>query len=246
MYQQISLDLLESSDPLVVGPLAKDERAYYYFFKRALDVTMAALALIILLPLMALIAVLIALDSPGPIIFVQKRVGAQRWTREGYSYWKQNTFDFYKFRSMVQDADPRVHQAIVKAWIEGRVEPSGAGNARFKPARDPRITRVGRLLRKASLDELPQLVNVLKGDMSIVGPRPDLPYSVEKYRPWHRERLRALPGMTGLWQVKGRGQVSFDDMVHWDVEYVRNQSLWLDLKIMFLTIPAALSGRGAA
>jgi lipopolysaccharide/colanic/teichoic acid biosynthesis glycosyltransferase len=245
MQQQISLDLLQSFDPLAVGPLATDDRAYYYFFKRALDMTVAALALVVLLPLMALIAVLVALDSPGPIIFVQKRVGARRWSREGYSYWKQNAFDCYKFRSMVQDADPAVHQAIVKAWVEGGAEPSGVSSVESKKASDPRVTRVGRILRKTSLDELPQLVNVLKGEMSVVGPRPDLPYSVKEYRPWHRERLRALPGMTGLWQVSGRCQVSFDDMVRSDVEYVRNQSLELDLKILFLTISAVLSARGA-
>jgi lipopolysaccharide/colanic/teichoic acid biosynthesis glycosyltransferase len=225
--------------------LAKD-RTGYFLFKRALDVTLAVLALVILFPLMALIAVLIVLDSPGPVIFVQKRVGARRWTRAGYSYWKQNAFDFYKFRSMVQNADPLVHQHMVKAWMEGSKESSNAGSPKFKPAKDARVTRVGRILRKTSLDELPQLVNVLKGEMSIVGPRPDLTYSVEKYQPWHRERLAALPGLTGLWQVKGRAQVSFDDMVRWDIEYVRSQSLWVDLKIIFLTIPAALSGRGAA
>ena len=246
MYQQIGLELLQSFDPLAVGPLARDKRAYYYFFKRALDVTVAALALVILLPLMALIAVLIAIDSPGPIIFSQKRVGGQRWTRDGYSYWQQTIFTCYKFRSMVQDADPSVHKAIVKAWVAGGAGPSDAGGATFKPASDPRVTRVGRILRKASLDELPQLVNVLRGEMSIVGPRPDLPYSVEIYKAWHHERLRALPGITGPWQVNGRCQVSFDDMVRADVEYVRDQSLSLDLKIMFLTIPAALSARGAA
>jgi len=245
MYEQVSPNLLRQFDPLALSGLVRN-RAYYYFFKRVLDVTVTTLALVILLPAMALIAVLIVLDSGWPIIFTQKRVGARRWTRDGFSYWRRTTFTFYKFRSMVQDADPSVHRAIVKAWAEGRVEPSDAGGVRFKLTDDPRVTRLGRILRKTSLDELPQLVNVLKGEMSLVGPRPDLTYSVEEYKPWHHERLAALPGITGLWQVNGRCQVSFDDMVRTDIEYIRNQSLWLDLKILFLTIPAALSGRGAA
>jgi lipopolysaccharide/colanic/teichoic acid biosynthesis glycosyltransferase len=246
MAQQINLELLQSFDPLAVGPLATDDRAYYYFFKRALDMTVAALALVILLPLMALIAVLVALDSPGPIIFAQKRVGARRWTRDGFSYWQQAIFPCYKFRTMVCNADPSLHQAFVTTFIKGHVETSDPNGAKYKLTQDPRVTRIGRILRKMSLDELPQLVNVLKGDMSLVGPRPALQYEVELYQEWHKSRLRTFPGITGWWQVKGRSQVSFDDMVRWDVEYIRNQSLGLDLKILFLTIPAVLSAQGAA
>jgi lipopolysaccharide/colanic/teichoic acid biosynthesis glycosyltransferase len=159
--------------------------------------------------------------------------------------WEIREFPCYKFRSMVQHADPSAHQQFVKAFAEGRVEPSQAGHTRFKLTDDPRVTRVGRVLRKTSLDELPQLVNVLKGDMSLVGPRPVPAYEVAEYRAWHRERLAALPGITGLWQVNGRCQVSFDDMIDMDIEYVRNRSLRLDVKILLLTIPAVLSGRGA-
>jgi lipopolysaccharide/colanic/teichoic acid biosynthesis glycosyltransferase len=209
-------------------------------------VILAILLLVLLSPFMLLIAVLIKLDAPGPVIFVQERVGSRRGSKGGRTIWKVRNFAFYKFRTMVQNADPSIHQAILKAWVEGRAEPSDAGGVKFKPTSDPRVTRVGRILRRTSLDELPQLVNVLRGEMSVVGPRPDLPYSVEGYKPWHHERLAALPGMTGLWQANGRCSVSFDDMVRMDIEYVRNQSLWLDLKILFLTIPAVLSGRGAA
>ena len=244
MYQQISLELLRRFDPFAVGPLARD-RNYYYFFKRVLDVTVAALALVILLPVMALIAVLIVMDSPGPIIYVQKRVGARRWTREGYSYWKQNTFNFYKFRTMVNDADPAMHQAFVTAFIKGRVEPSHSDGAEYKLTRDPRVTRIGRILRKTSLDELPQFLNVLKGNMSLVGPRPALPYEVELYQEYHKCRFQIYSGITGWWQVKGRSQVSFDEMCHLDSYYIEHASLALDLKILLLTPWAVISGRGA-
>jgi lipopolysaccharide/colanic/teichoic acid biosynthesis glycosyltransferase len=243
-YQQINLGLLRRFDPLALSPLGRN-RATYYCLKRVLDVIVATLALVILSPVLVLIAVLIVLDSGWPIIFAQKRVGARRWTRDGYSYWQRAPFTCYKFRTMVQDADPSMHQAFIKAFVEGRAELSDAGGAKFKLTNDPRVTRVGRILRKTSLDELPQLVNVLEGAMSLVGPRPVPLYEVAEYRVWHRERLAAFPGITGLWQVNGRCQVSFEDMVRMDIEYVRNQSLWLDLKILLLTIPAVLSGRGA-
>jgi len=229
-----------------VSTIGNEGRYLYFACKRCMDIVLGSLLLVIALPLMLLIAILIKLDSPGPVIFIQERVGARRGSKGGRMIWEVRNFAFYKFRTMVQDADPSIHQAILKAWVEGRAEPSDAGGIKFKPTSDPRVTRVGRILRRTSLDELPQLVNVLRGEMSVVGPRPDLPYSVEGYKPWHHERLAALPGMTGLWQANGRCRVSFDDMVRMDIEYVRNQSLWLDLKILFLTIPAVLSGRGAA
>lgn len=222
------------------------QRRFYFACKRLLDILIAGSALIILSPLMLVIAILVKLDSPGPAIFKQERVGLKRRTDDQRKAREVSTFTCYKFRSMVRDADQSVHQAFIEAYVEGRVEPSHAGGAKFKLTGDPRVTRVGRILRKTSLDELPQLVNVLKGEMSLVGPRPDVLYSVEEYKPWHRERLAALPGITGLWQANGRCNVSFDDMVRMDIEYIRNQSLWLDLKILFLTIPAVLFGRGAA
>jgi lipopolysaccharide/colanic/teichoic acid biosynthesis glycosyltransferase len=218
------------------------DRSLYFSCKRCLDVVLATLLFILLSPLMLLIAILVKLDTPGPIIFVQERVGARRRSRDGRTIWEIRNFPFYKFRSMVHDADPSVHQVYIKAYVEGCVGPS---DAKFKLTDDPRVTRVGRILRKTSLDELPQLVNVLKGEMSLVGPRPLPTYEVAQYQPWHRERLAALPGITGFWQVKGRCQVSFEEQIHMDIEYVRNRSLWLDIKILFLTIPAVLSGRGA-
>jgi lipopolysaccharide/colanic/teichoic acid biosynthesis glycosyltransferase len=189
--------------------------------------------------------------------------------------WEINRFIMYKFRSMRNDADAELHRAFIGAFIQDDQEGIAAmqrlcektssehnsapsrGHARGtsstqpeehqlrKLVHDPRVTRLGRFLRKTSLDELPQLWNVLKGEMSLVGPRPDLPYAVEHYRPWHFERLAAQPGMTGLWQVKGRSQVSFDEFVRMDIDYVRNQSLWLDLEILLLTIPAVVSRQGA-
>jgi lipopolysaccharide/colanic/teichoic acid biosynthesis glycosyltransferase len=244
MYERVSLNLLRQLDPLAISPWVRD-RAFYHFFKRVLDLTVATLALVILLPVMALIAVLIVLDSGWPIIFAQERVGARRRTRDGFSYWQQTTFTCYKFRSMVQNADSSVHQAFITSFVEGCVEASDASGAKFKLTNDPRVTLVGRILRKTSLDELPQLVNVLKGEMSLVGPRPLPLYEVTQYKDWHRERLAALPGITGLWQVQGRCEVPFEEQIRMDIEYVRNPSLWLDIRLLFLTIPAALSGRGA-
>ena len=244
MAQWISSEVLQRFDPLAVSPLARD-RTYYYLCKRALDWIVAGLALAILLPLMALIAVLIVVDSPGPIIYVQKRVGARRWARAGYSYWKQNTFNFYKFRTMVCNADPSIHQAFVTAFIKGCGETPNPNGAEFKLTMDPRVTWIGRILRKTSLDELPQLVNVLKGDMSLVGPRPALPYEVELYQDCHKARFQIYSGITGWWQVKGRSQVSFDEMCGLDIYYIEHASLGLDLKILFLTPWAVILGRGA-
>jgi lipopolysaccharide/colanic/teichoic acid biosynthesis glycosyltransferase len=236
--------LVRRFDAQALSPLAED-RTRHFVLKRALDVVVAAAALVLALPLAGLIALLIYLDSPGPILFTQKRVGANRWTRDGFSYWRQSTFTFYKFRTMVPNADPAKHRAFIQAFAQGRAPESGGTGTRFKLTNDPRVTRFGRILRRTSLDELPQLVNVLKGEMSLVGPRPVPPYEVAEYRPWQRERLAALPGLTGLWQVKGRSQVSFEEMIRMDIDYVRTQSLWLDLKILFWTIPAVLSARGA-
>jgi lipopolysaccharide/colanic/teichoic acid biosynthesis glycosyltransferase len=246
--EQIDLGLLQRFDPLALSPLVRD-RAFYYAFKRALDISVAALALIVLAPVMALIAVLIVLDSGWPVVFAQGRVGARRWTREGYSYWRQTTFTCYKFRSMVRDADPSVHLAYVKAFIGNDCQRMAAlqnGTTQtYKLVGDPRVTRVGRWLRKSSLDELPQLWNVLRGDLSLVGPRPPIPYEVDEYKPWHRRRLQTKPGLTGLWQVTARSSADFDAMVGLDIQYIENQSFWLDLKILVKTPLAVLSGKGA-
>jgi lipopolysaccharide/colanic/teichoic acid biosynthesis glycosyltransferase len=206
--------------------------------QRALDIVGAGLALVLLAPLMAAIALAIKLTSPGPVLFAQERIG-----RHG------RPFTFYKFRSMVADSTAEPHREFVREFIngKGRLRQTFAvgDDAPYKLADDPRVTRVGRFLRKYSLDELPQFWNVLVGDMSLVGPRPALPYEVDEYRDWHRRRLALLPGVSGLWQIDGRSRVSFDEMVFQDVMYGYARSVLLDVMICLRTLPAALMGRGA-
>lgn len=221
------------------------ENEIYFVCKRCADLCLAGLALVLLLPLLLLIAVLIKIDSSGPILFTHERVGAKRLQVRGETVWVIGNFRMHKFRSMVQDADSAMHEAYIRDFVEGRVQPNEEQGGKFKLTNDPRVTRVGRVLRRASLDELPQLFNVLKGEMSLVGPRPVPPYEVACYRPGDHKRLAALPGITGLWQVNGRCQVSFEEMIQMDLEYIRNASLWLDLEILLLTIPAVICGRGA-
>jgi lipopolysaccharide/colanic/teichoic acid biosynthesis glycosyltransferase len=205
--------------------------------KRLMDVAGSLAALILCLPIFAVIAAAIKLTSDGPVLFRQKRLG---------QYGRK--FTFLKFRSMYINSDSTIHQEYVKSFIAGS---SGAeqaiGNQKlFKLTADPRITPLGRFLRKTSLDELPQFLNVLKGEMSLVGPRPPLRYEYERYHLWHRQRLLvAKPGITGLWQVHGRSRVQFDEMVRLDIRYARKWSLWLDIKILVLTPRAIMSGNGA-
>jgi exopolysaccharide biosynthesis polyprenyl glycosylphosphotransferase len=193
--------------------------------KRAFDLVAGTLILLLLAPVMLAIALAVKLDSPGPVFFLQERVG-----KDG------RRFRMIKFRSMRRDADRLL------ADLRDKNEASGP---LFKMRNDPRITRVGRVLRRTSLDELPQLFNVLRGEMSLVGPRPPVPSEVAEYEDWQHGRLRAVPGMTGLWQVSGRSDVPFHDMVRLDIHYIRNWSLALDLEIMLRTIPAVLGNRGA-
>jgi exopolysaccharide biosynthesis polyprenyl glycosylphosphotransferase len=193
--------------------------------KRGLDVVGAVVCLTAGTPLLALIAAAIRLDSPGPVLFSQTRIGA-----------KGHPFEIYKFRSMRVGAEAELEQVRELNQADGPL---------FKVHDDPRLTRVGRWLRRLSLDELPQLWNVLRGEMSLVGPRPPIPAEVEEYMEWHKKRLQARPGMTGLWQVSGRSNLSFDEMVLLDIYYIENWSLWLDLKILLRTIPQVLLGRGA-
>jgi len=221
------------------------ENEIYFVCKRCADLCLAALVLVLLFPLLLLIAILIKIDSSGPILFTHERVGARRLQVRGEAVWVIGTFRMHKFRSMVQDADSAMHEAYIRDFVEGRVQPNEEQGGKFKLTNDPRVTRVGRVLRRTSLDELPQLFNVLKGEMSLVGPRPVPPYEVACYRPGDHKRLAALPGITGLWQVNGRCQVSFEEMIQMDLEYIRNASLWLDLEILLLTIPAVICGRGA-
>jgi lipopolysaccharide/colanic/teichoic acid biosynthesis glycosyltransferase len=210
----------------------------YHRLKRAMDLLLAVVGTALLLPILGAIAVVIRATSPGTAIYRQTRIGQFG-----------QPFTVYKFRTMYVNADSGPHQAYVEAYVRGRVDVPPHADceaAPFKLSQDPRITPVGRWLRRTSLDELPQLINVLKGEMSLVGPRPDVPYSVALYKDWHKQRLAALPGLTGLWQVRGRGRVSFDEMMRLDCEYVQTQSLWLDCVIMAKTIPAVLSMKGAA
>ncbi len=194
--------------------------------KRVLDVLGAALALVLLSPLFLLVAVLVKATDGGPVFFVQRRVG-----RNGV------LFDFYKFRSMVVDA-PRLRDQLLEQNIHG-------AGITFKLEHDHRVTWIGRVIRRLSIDELPQLWNVLKGNMSLVGPRPPMPEEVARYRPADRGRLAVLPGITCLWQVRGRAHLCFEKQVKLDLEYIRTRTLWLDLRLLLQTVPAVLSCRGA-
>jgi lipopolysaccharide/colanic/teichoic acid biosynthesis glycosyltransferase len=202
--------------------------------KRIVDIVGSCFFLIMLLPILIVICSLIKATSRGPVFFCQKRVGR---------YGK--LFSFYKFRSMYADNDPTIHREYVTQLISGKARPQ-ATNGMYKLVADPRVTPFGSILRKTSLDELPQFVNVLLGDMSLVGPRPPIPYEFACYRPWHKRRLIELkPGLTGVWQVQGRSTTTFDEMVRMDLHYARTQSLWLDLKIIVQTPAAMFLGRGA-
>jgi exopolysaccharide biosynthesis polyprenyl glycosylphosphotransferase len=197
----------------------------YRVAKRVFDLLVALAALALLVPIIPLIAVMIKLDTPGPVFFRQQRVG-----RRGRS------FAFYKFRSMFVDADERRKEVEALNEQDGPV---------FKVRSDPRVTNVGRFLRRSSLDEIPQIFNVVKGEMSIVGPRPPLPSEVLRYQPWHRRRLEVKPGITCLWQISGRSHLSFNEWMRLDMEYLKQRSLRTDLVIFFKTIPAVIARKGA-
>jgi exopolysaccharide biosynthesis polyprenyl glycosylphosphotransferase len=205
--------------------------------KRAIDVVVSTLLLVVFSPLFLSIALAVKLGSPGPVLFRQRRVG-----RRG------EEFTFYKFRTMRADTDDRLHREYAGNFINGKDTEEKAkdpSSAVFKLTNDPRVTAIGRLLRKTSLDELPQLINILRGEMSLVGPRPPIAYELAHYKEWHRRRLEAKPGLTGLWQVSGRSSVPFNEMVLMDLYYIDNWSLWSDFKILLRTIPVIVSGRGA-
>ncbi|WP_372369499.1 sugar transferase [Candidatus Uabimicrobium sp. HlEnr_7] len=196
------------------------------FVKRCIDVVASLCALLLLWPLFLTVAICIKLTDRGAALFWQKRVG--QWGRE---------FPFPKFRSMVADAEKLKKQLMEQNDHEDSIT--------FKMKKDPRITWIGRIIRKLSIDELPQLWCVLKGDMSLVGPRPPVPSEVEKYTLSDRRRLDIKPGLTCIWQVSGRGDIPFKEQVELDVRYIESQSLWLDIKILLLTVPAVLTGKGA-
>jgi lipopolysaccharide/colanic/teichoic acid biosynthesis glycosyltransferase len=227
----------------------REQRRAYFACKRLFDVVVSAVLLLLLWPLMLLIAILVILDTGGPAFFQQQRVGLCGRKGRHKPIWELNTFTMYKFRTMLKDADSDVHRAFVRALIRNDEAEMAALQGQDTQARklvnDPRVTRLGKFLRKSSLDELPQLYNVLRGDMSLVGPRPAIPYEVEMYEPWHWRRLEATPGLTGLWQVTARSSVDFDEMVELDLYYIGHQSFWLDLKILLKTPLTVLCSKGA-
>ena len=233
-------DMERPSNPTLYPDLEKRQRSNRLgrATKRMIDVVGSLTLLAILSPILFIIAVVIKLTSRGPILFRQKRIGEHG-----------TPFTFLKFRSMYINNDSSEHKEYVRQLIAGQAEKkpaNGNGTGVFKLTNDRRITPVGRILRRASLDELPQLINVLHGEMSLVGPRPPVPYEVEAYATWHRRRLlEAKPGITGLWQVYGRSRVEFDDMVRLDLRYARDCSPLLDLKILLQTPRAVMGGDGA-
>jgi lipopolysaccharide/colanic/teichoic acid biosynthesis glycosyltransferase len=257
---------LESRPILIIG----HDKRFYLWVKRLIDVVGSLVLIALLSPLFVLIGICVKLDSPGPAFFKQTRTGRNSRRRErrrkqpGWSNLSDRRshkdrrqkdlygkpFIFYKFRTMYVDNDSEIHRQFVQHYIKNQVPDRANAKSmdalKYKISKDPRVTRVGRILRQTSLDELPQLFNILKGDMSFVGPRPPIPYEVEHYQGWHRERLRISPGLTGLWQVRGRSRVPFDEMVRLDLRYIEEMSLLFDLKIMLLTPWAIISGKGAA
>lgn len=231
-----SLDLRLYPDRSKRKPLKRISRS----IKRAVDIAGSIAALIVFSPVFLIVPVLIKLSSKGPVFFRQERVG-----RFG------KVFTFLKFRSMYANNDPSIHKEYIKKLIreqkgrEGEDESCGKSRV-YKIKDDPRVTPVGRFLRKTSLDEFPQFINVLRGDMSLVGPRPPIPYEFENYDIWHRRRvLEVRPGITGLWQVTGRSTTTFDEMVRMDLEYIQKWSLWLDMKLLARTPWVVLTGKGA-
>ena len=220
-----------------------------FIAKEAFDFIISGLILFLLAPFLAFIALLIRIDSPGPAIFVQKRIGSRLVKTGNKLTWQRTTFRCFKFRTMITNADPSLHKDFMKAFINHENQEQLATQKDGKPilklVRDPRITRMGHFLRKTSLDEFPQFLNVLRGEMSLVGPRPAIPYELDYYQPWHFQRLQTKPGITGLWQVEGRSSVCFDDMVALDIDYIQRRSFWLDLKIILKTPLAVFTCKGA-
>jgi lipopolysaccharide/colanic/teichoic acid biosynthesis glycosyltransferase len=208
----------------------------YQWWKGVIDKTLAVLVLVISSPFMALIALAVRIDSPGNAIYRRIQVGE-----------KGRQFTAYKFRTMYDDNDDREYKNYIKKYIkeDAPYTVSDNGQKVYKVVNDPRVTRFGAILRRTNLDELPQFINVLKGEMSIVGPRPDIPYAVDMYKPWHRKRLAVKPGITGLWQTCSRKERSFKGMVRLDIKYIKRQSLLLDIKILILTLVTILKRDGS-
>jgi exopolysaccharide biosynthesis polyprenyl glycosylphosphotransferase len=239
LFEQL---LAEEQDNPDFFPLDLDEsikiRRFQIALKRVMDIAGSLVGLMLFSPFMFLTAIAIKITSSGPIIFKQFRFGK-----------KGIHFALYKFRSMHSNVDDQIHRDYVTNLIKGdleKINQGDEGTPLYKMKFDPRVTSVGKIIRKTSIDELPQFLNVLKGEMSLVGPRPPIPYEVEKYEPWHLRRiLEVKPGITGLWQLEGRSITSFDDMVRLDLKYVQNWSLWLDIKILLKTVRVFLRPKGA-
>lgn len=225
-----SIDLVQNApeDPYLISRNLDISQVhpFQWLLKRGMDYSLGLFALMIFAPMMLLIAIFIVLDARGPILFKQKRVGLNG-----------KEFNMFKFRSMYPDAEKRLKELLEK---------NESSDGMFKMKNDPRITRVGHYLRKYSLDELPQIFNVLRGEMSLVGPRPPLVRELEFYKPWHYVRFASLPGMTGMWQVSGRSEIKeFDDVVKLDYQYIDKWNILLDIRLIFKTIPAVLFADGA-
>lgn len=203
---------------------------FHFIAKRILDYIGVTIGSIILSPFFLLVIIAIKLDSPGKVIFKQKRVGING-----------TIFEMYKFRSMYEDADENLHKQYIQKYATGNVDISKGA----KLKNDHRITRVGKFLRRTSIDEFPQLINVFNGTMTLVGPRPLPVYEVEYFNLWQDERLNIMPGMTGYWQIYGRGAVSFEDQLRYDIHYIRKMSPWMDIKLLFLTFFFVILGKGA-
>lgn len=223
--------------------------AVYWIMKRAIDIVVSLTLLVLVLPLIVLIAIAIKLDSSGPVFFVQQRVTSQRRATVDGETWEPSLFSFIKFRSMHHGADDAVHRDYMAAYIAGSddvmLDLRDGAEGTYKMISDERITRTGRILRRLSLDELPQLINVLRGEMSLVGPRPPLPYEVQKYTRTHQDRLATIPGLTGWWQINGRSATSFEEMIDLDIEYMERQTLRFDTTILLGTLAAVILGVGA-
>lgn len=237
LNRQVAFDNSPKRIYELLEPLASPDMKLKLVIKRAIDLVGSVLLLVALSPLMAIVALAVKLGSPGPVLFQQTRVGQ-----------KGKPFTFLKFRSMTAANDPSLHKNYAKQFIRGTAAKNNneKGEGVFKLTSDPRITSLGKVLRRSSLDELPQFWNVLRGEMSLVGPRPPIPYEVECYDLWHQRRvLEVKPGITGLWQVSGRSRSGFNEMVRMDLKYARTWSPWLDLKILLQTPFAVLGGGGA-
>jgi len=208
--------------------------ANYLWAKRVLDIVFTLLISPLLIIVGIIVALCIRIDSKGPVVFRQKRYG-----QDGVE------FEFLKFRSMYVNNDQAVHREKILEYMKGQqLNDDATGKTAYKYISDPRITRVGRFIRKTSLDELPQFWNVLRGEMSLVGPRPPVSYELEQYSPHDKLRLMGKPGLTGTWQVYGRSRVTFQEMIEMDIEYLKQQSIWQDLKLIFLTVPVMIFARG--